>query len=332
MPRGFLTELVARTQHDNEAFSEVFSPVLQGLYTMMLTASVIEDEHRAPLQALFELTDIRVGNRPLCKLITEQKQFMAKLVLPTPGREIARVSFLGPFLSVSVFAEDEPKLAEKFFSGSSSDKALVKMLHSELENVRSLQHKIFHLMIANQDSRDQSLNYIAEVLKHNEKRAQIQVEERALAGDGFMLNLLSVLQNLSVKIKLSRVDFMYPFHPDAQVSIKNDTRLKFTSQEAADWLEEFANQSSSNQPAGGSESRPRSNFSTLCWFLTLHCHHLALIPALHKYQRRVRAARDLQKLLDETAAAEAQWRDTPFADRNRQFIRRWKQQLKKLNK
>nr|CAH7740032.1 unnamed protein product [Callosobruchus chinensis] len=333
MPRGFLTELVARTQHDPDAFSEVFSPVLQGLYTMMLTASVIEDEHRAPLQALFELTDIRVGARPLCKLITEQKQFMPKLVLPAPGREIARVSFLGPFLSVSVFAEDEPKMAEKFFSGSSNDKALVKMLHPELENVRSLQHKIFHLMIANQESRDQSLKYIAEVLRHNEKRSQIQVEERSLAGDGFMLNLLSVLQNLSVKIKLNKVDFMYPFHPDAQISIKNDTRLKFTSQEAADWLEEFSKRASSSGSSPSDTSRPaQSNFSTLCWFLTLHCHHLALIPALHKYQRRVRAARDLQKLLDETAAAEAQWRDTPFADRNRQFIRRWKQQLKKLNK
>lgn len=42
--------------------------------------------------------------------------------------------------------------------------------------------------------------------------------------------------------------------------------------------------------------------------------------------------RDIQKLLDETIAAEAQWRDTAFAHRNRQFIRRWKQQIKKLNK
>jgi len=30
-------------------------------------------------------------------------------------------------------------------------------------------------------------------------------------------------------------------------------------------------------------------FPTHCWFLTLHCHHLALLPACHKYQRRLRA-------------------------------------------
>lgn len=73
-------------------------------------------------------------------------------------------------------------------------------------------------------------------------------------------------------------------------------------------------------------------FPTQCWFLTLHCHHLALLPALQKYQRRLRAMRDLQKLLDETMAAEAQWRNTPFAHRNKQFIKRWKQQLKKLGR
>lgn len=53
------------------------------------------------------------------------------------GREIARTSFLGPFLSVSVFAEDEPKVADRFFSGNAStDKPLQSTLQQELENSR----------------------------------------------------------------------------------------------------------------------------------------------------------------------------------------------------
>lgn len=75
-----------------------------------------------------------------------------------------------------------------------------------------------------------------------------------------------------------------------------------------------------------------ANFSTICWFLTLHCHHLSLLPAIQKYHRRLRAIRDLQKVLDETVAAEPQWRNTPYASRNKQFVKRWRQQLKKLNK
>lgn len=83
------------------------------------------------------------------------------------------------------------------------------------------------------------LNYMAKLLVYNEKRSQLQMEERNLAGDGFMLNLLSVLQMLAVKVKLDKVDFLYPFHPNAVIDIKNDTRLKFASQETGDWLEEL---------------------------------------------------------------------------------------------
>ncbi|KAJ3644556.1 hypothetical protein Zmor_022280 [Zophobas morio] len=323
LPRGFLTELVTRTYTNEKLFSSVFSPLLQGLYRMMQNASIVGEEHRIPIQTLFDLADIRCGSRPICTLITKQVQFLQEPCTPAQGREIVRTSYLGPFLSVSVFAEDEPKVAEKFFSGnSSSDKSLNHTLQLELENTRNLQHRIFHYLLANPESRDSCLNYLAKVLKYNEKRSQLQMEERSLAGDGFMLNLLSVLQMLSLKIKLDKMDFLYPFHPESLICIKNDTRLKHTSQDVATWLDNLGSVHQFQSP----------NFSTICWFLTLHCHHLSLLPALQKYQRRIRAIRDLQKLLDETVAAEAQWRNTPFAHRNKQFIKRWKQQLKKLNK
>ncbi|KAJ8932414.1 hypothetical protein NQ314_014671 [Rhamnusium bicolor] len=240
IPRGFLTELVTRTHTNDKLFSNVVSPILQCLFKMMQNASIVGDEHRIPIQTLFELADIRCGSRPICTLITKQIQFMPEPCTPAQGREVMRSSFLGPFICVSVFAEDEPKVAEKFFSGnSSSDKSLIQTLQLELENTRGLQHRIFHFMMANQESRDSCLNYIAQLLKYNEKRSQLQMEERTLAGDGFMLNLLSILQNLSVKIKLNKMDFMYPFHPGSLITIKNDTRLKFTSQEVSDWLDEF---------------------------------------------------------------------------------------------
>jgi len=53
------------------------------------------------------------------------------------GREISRTSFLGPFLSISVFEEDDPKAAEKYFSGSrSADASLIKSLQQEVEQHR----------------------------------------------------------------------------------------------------------------------------------------------------------------------------------------------------
>jgi hypothetical protein len=52
-------------------------------------------------------------------------------------------------------------------------------------------------------AREATLAYLAALLRNNEKRAQIQVDERSLAGDGFMLNVLSIVQFLAVKVRVS---------------------------------------------------------------------------------------------------------------------------------
>lgn len=122
LPRGFISELVARTHVNTHVFSKIFSPVLQGLFLIMQQASIVGNEHRQPVQILSELSEIRCGPtgniRPICRLITHQVQFLPEVCTQAVGRELARTSYLGPFLSVSVFAEDEPKVAEKFFSGN----------------------------------------------------------------------------------------------------------------------------------------------------------------------------------------------------------------------
>ncbi|XP_043267135.1 ubiquitin conjugation factor E4 B [Venturia canescens] len=327
LPRGFLHELVARTHSNPHVFNKIFTPLLQGLYLSMQQASLVGNTHRRPIEALEELIEIRCGTsgniRPICRLITHQIQFLPDVMTTAVGRELARTSFLGPFLSVSVFAEDSPKVAEKFFSGNpSSDKSINLTLQQELESTRTSLHKMLHAILANSACREATLAYLAALLRHNEKRAQIQTEEFALAGDGFMLNLLSVLQMLSVKIKLDMVDPLYPFYPSSFVEIKNDTRLKLTSQEVTEWLVDLEK----------THKWTEAKFPTQCWFLTLHCHHVALLPALQKYQRKLRALRDLQKMLDELQATEPQWKDAPFAGHNKEMIKRWKQQLKRLGK
>ncbi|XP_029674814.1 ubiquitin conjugation factor E4 B-like isoform X2 [Formica exsecta] len=327
LPRGYLHELVARTHTNPNTFNKIFTPVLQGLYLAMQQASLVGNTHRRPIEALDELIEIRCGPsgniRPICRLITNQVQFLPDVMTSAAGRELTRTSFLGPFLSVSVFAEEQPKVAEKFFSGNPvTDKSVNLTLQQELESTRTSLHKMFHAILANSNCRDATLAYLAALLRHNEKRAQIQTEEFSLAGDGFMLNLLSILQMLSVKIKLDTVDLLYPFHPSSFVEIKNDTRLKLTSQEVAEWQKHLENTHKWTEP----------KFPTQCWFLTLHCHHIALLPALQKYQRKLRALRDLQKMLDELQATEPQWKDSPFAEHNKDLIKQWKQQLKRLVK
>ena len=69
-------------------------------------------------------------------------------------------------------------------------------------------------------------------------------------------------------------------------------------------------------------------FPTECYFLTLHCHHLSVLPITRKYQRRLRAIRDLNRMVEEMQNAEEQWKVLPVANRNRAILKRWKSQVK----
>ncbi|XP_029668537.1 ubiquitin conjugation factor E4 B-like isoform X2 [Formica exsecta] len=325
LPRGYLRELVARTHTNPNIFDNIFTPVLQGLYDAIQKASLYNKTQR-PIEALAELIEIRCGPNsnihPICRLITNQVQFLPDVMTSAAGRELSRTSLLGWFLSALVFAEVQPKLLEGFFNKTPvTNKSMIFTLQLGLENTRTSLHKMFDTILANSSCRDATLVYLAALLRHNEKRAQIQTEDSpSLAGDGFMLHLLSILQMLSVKINLDTVDPLYPFHPSNFVEIKNDTRLKLTLQEVAEWQKHLDSTHKWTEP----------KFPTQCWFLTLHCHHIALLPALQNYRKKLYASKNLQKMLDELQATESQWKDDPLAEHNKDLIKQWKQQLKQL--
>lgn len=57
---------------------------------------------------------------------------------PSGGRELSYTSYLGPFLSVSLFAEDDPKVIDKLLNFTSiADKSgLITTLRQELQATR----------------------------------------------------------------------------------------------------------------------------------------------------------------------------------------------------
>lgn len=74
------------------------------------------------------------------------------------------------------------------------------------------------------------------------------------------------------------------------------------------------------------------NFQTQCWFLTLHAHHLAIMPAIQRYNKRLRAIKEIRRLVEELENSKSQWENNPLGARSRQLYDRFTQQLKKLNK
>ena len=68
----------------------------------------------------------------------------------------------------------------------------------------------------------------------------MQSDRRENCSDGPMLNYLSIMQLLSFKVKLDKIDPYYPFSPKSILDLKNDTRIKCSSQELEDWIEELS--------------------------------------------------------------------------------------------
>ncbi|XP_061689948.1 ubiquitin conjugation factor E4 B isoform X1 [Syngnathoides biaculeatus] len=327
LPYGFIPELVRITHQEEEVFRQIFIPILHGLALAMKECSFDSDNYKFPLMALAELCEIKFGKtHPVCSLVTSLPLWCPKPLSPGCGREIQRLSYLGAFFSLSVFSEDDTKVGDKYFSGPAitmeNTRVVSQSLQHYLESSRGDLFKILHNILLNGETRDLALNYMAALVNYNVKKAQMQTDDKLVSTDGFMLNFLTVLQQLSMKIKLETVDPFFIFHPRCRLVVSpEETRLKATMEELKSWISELH-----EDPTKFSEPK----FPTECFFLTLHTHHLSILPGCRRYIRRLRAIRELNRTVEELKNSEAQWKDSPLANRHREMLKRCKTQLKKL--
>lgn len=49
---------------------------------------------------------------------------------------------------------------------------------------------------------------------------------------------------------------------------------------------------------------------------------------MRKYIQRMRAIRDMNKLINEVESHESEWKNTTLSVRNRTLLKKWKEQLK----
>ncbi|KAF7667307.1 hypothetical protein LDENG_00066140 [Lucifuga dentata] len=327
LPYGFIQELVRITHQEDEMFRQIFIPILHGLALAVKECSFDSDNFKFPLMALAELCEIKFGKtHPMCNLATSLPLWCPKPLSPGCGREIQRLSYLGAFFSLSVFAEDDIKVGDKYFSGPAitmeNTRVVSQSLQHYLESARGDLFKVLHNILLNGETRELALNYMAALVNYNVKKAQMQTDDKLVSTDGFMLNFLWVLQQLSMKIKLETVDPYYIFHPRCRLVVSlEETRVKATMEELKSWLAELH-----EDPTKFSEPK----FPTECFFLTLHTHHLSILPGCRRYIRRLRAIRELNRTVEELKNSESQWKDSPLASRHREMLKRCKTQLKKL--
>ncbi|XP_015787128.1 ubiquitin conjugation factor E4 B isoform X2 [Tetranychus urticae] len=336
-PTSFIFDLASTVFNEDGIegnFASIFKPLLFSLWQEMLQYCSIthEDRYKLPLHALTELCDIKIAqNRPICNLLVRMEHWLPESLSSAPGREFARLTFMAPFLRLSVFAEDDPRIIEKFYGESVLKHDAIKSINTYLQNhlefIRKELHNIFYGILVNRSSRDGAMNYLTEALKRNEKKAQMQAAEMNLSPDGFLLNLLSVLQKLSLKIKLDKIDVYYPYLTASRVAIKPDeTRLKLAPAEAEKWQKQFV-----MEQHGSNSSEPA--FNTECFYLTLVCHHLSVIPCIRRYTQRKRTITDYNRMADELQSFESSWANDPAnSQRHKLAIKHWREQARRLVK
>lgn len=114
VPPDFLELVFFESFKTPERFTNIFERVLLNLFLDMQVRVVSKDIDIAPINILRQLTELTVDRaRPICDLITKLNNFNPPVCSGIGGRQIIKCSFLGPFLSLSVFNEENPKLAEE---------------------------------------------------------------------------------------------------------------------------------------------------------------------------------------------------------------------------
>lgn len=329
-PSGFIADLICfLTADDVEAFRHIFEAALHDLCQLIGGCSLESDDHIEPLVLLSELCELKVeASRPVCNLITQLVNWLPHALTPSPATELQKLSFIGPFMSLSAFADDDPQVVEKYFPNAEMPAADVKMandaLRHSLHGVRSRLFEIFHSLVLNAPSRDAALSFIAAFVLHNGRRSHLQVDENLVSSDGMAFNMLSVLQQLAVKVKIDKIDIMYTYHPKCRLNLSDDTRLNCTLDKVVEWTASLT--------ADPKHKWLDPKFATECFFLCVHCHHLSVIPMTRKYQRLVRAIRELQHVADEVEKSETQWRGQVDEQRNRLLLGRWRSQIARMQK
>ena len=109
----------------------------------------------------------------------------------------------------------------------------------------------------------------------------------------FFVNLLrNSSQTSKIIITISIQDFIiiYIHSSKSRVNISEDTRLNMTTKEAEEWVETL------NKSESFKWKDP--NFHTECWHLTLLAHHLSILPCIRRYQRRLRAIRYVEVVVE----------------------------------
>ncbi|KAK4601740.1 hypothetical protein RGQ29_011038 [Quercus rubra] len=341
---GFLDEFFRDSDFDT------LDPILKGLYED-LRGTVIKvsalGNFQQPLRALLYLVNFPVG----AKSLVNHLWWIPKGIYLN-GRVIEMTSILGPFFHVSALLDHsifktQPDVGQQCFSEASTRRPAD--LLSSFSTIKTVMNSLYDglsevllSLLKNTDTRENVLDYLAEVINLNSSRAQIQVDPLSCASSGMFVNLSAVMLRLCDPFldanltKRDKIDPKYVFH-NSRLDLSGLTALHASSDEVAEWLNKkklgktdgstqhtdgenrlLQSQkatSSGSSASGSSNVKPASSsdktkypFICECFFMTARVLHLGLLKAFSDFKHLVQ---DIQRCEDTLSTLKAMQEQTP---------------------
>ncbi|OAY60270.1 probable ubiquitin conjugation factor E4 [Manihot esculenta] len=339
-PPRFLEDLFQEGDFDS------LDPILKGLYEDLrgnvIKVSVLGN-FQQPLRALLFLLTFPVG----VKSLVNHPWWIPKGAYLN-GRVIEMTSILGPFFHVSALPDhtifkSEPDVGQQCFSEVSTRrpadllssfttiKTLMNNLYDDLE-------KVLLTLLRNSDTRENVLQYLAEVINRNSSRAHIQVDPISCASSGMFVNLSAVMLRLCEPFldpnltKRDKIDPKYVFYSN-RLDIRGLTALHASSEEVTEWInkenpgkavvsahssdgesrllqsqEATSSGSGAYNPASSSGKQAKYTFICECFFMTARVLNLGLLKAFSDFKHLVQ---DISRCEDTLSTLKAMQEQSP---------------------
>ncbi|KAI6166622.1 ubiquitin elongating factor core-domain-containing protein [Pisolithus thermaeus] len=321
----FLQDLARRFEPDNEIDSVLGPVVLQLLSHSSLARPEGIGGGDSSWRAVVTGVEVLVRVKSIAVMFTRLPEWNPP---HATAASIEMSSLMGPLCRLGVFSREWPYIAETYFSDPSNrSRSDVESSYASLRGtVKSLQSSLFSifntLARASPEAKEAVLEYFATVVKLNVKRAGMQVDPHTVASDSFMINLHSVLLRFAEPFmdarysKMDRIDPLY-FAVSNRIDVKEETRIKATSEEAAQWAEEH------RQGAGP------PNFISEIFYLCNAMAHYGYLRTIQTYEDFGKHLDDLQRHHD-MINGDRSWVGTPFQARTEATLNQCKLEMAKI--
>ncbi|QDS76610.1 hypothetical protein FKW77_007692 [Venturia effusa] len=227
---------------------------------------------------------------PLVEALTQSPTFLLDGI---PAEEIEHHTLLGPFFALSPLHAD---VAANYFMGAQArDDAFIRQSQNALQmTLRAHQEELLDItnciIKSAKEPRERMLDWFAMVVNKNHKRRAMNVDERKVSGDGFMINVTAILDRLCEPFmdvsytKIDRIDPAY-LRRSPRVSIEDETKIN---------ADQKTSEAFYAQPAQGT-----NNFISEVFFLTVAAHHYGTEAANTKLAQIKRRMKHLEKQVKE---------------------------------